>query len=140
MSIATAIENGVKDVGSFLANVVTGLHKVGALWNLVQNNGTKALILKIASDVLATVQDTEAAAAAGGINFTLDAEVYEAGKQLIADAEGGNSIIKADLAALGIQIGTKATVPAAVATVKAASPVPALASPGGLGLSASVPD
>jgi hypothetical protein len=123
MNLLTKVEAGFKDVGGFLADVVTGLKKVGALWSLIQSNGTKALILKIASDVLLVVQDTEAAAAAGGLNFVLDEDVFKAGKALIADAEAGNATIIADLAALGITIPAKAATAVAVVAGSAAAAI-----------------
>jgi len=126
MSFIGAIEKDFKSVGSFLSAVVSDIKHVAALWALIQNNGTKALILKISSDVLTVVNEAEAAAGAGGMNFVLDEEVFNSAKALIADAKAGKGTIEADLAALGIKFPTAAPAAPAVQPVAvAAAPAPA---------------
>jgi hypothetical protein len=131
----TQIKNAVTDVKSFLGKAVSDASEVVKLWNAIQNNGTKALILKISADVLAEVANAEGAVASGGLNITLDEACFTGAKQLIADATAGKASAVADLQALGLDVPKAAAVaavvipPAAVALPAATPPAPAAAVP-----------
>jgi hypothetical protein len=111
----------VSEVKGFFVGAVTVFQKFAAVWNVISNNNTKALILALFADFLAVVNEAGVAVAADGINFTADSALVAGVQKLIADAKAGDPILIADLQALGLDVSATTQ---AVATDSAPAPAP----------------
>lgn len=104
MSVTSVLATVGNDVGGFLKKVAADWKLAKQAWALIGSPQTRALLIKIGKDVVQTVRDAEAAVAAEGMNFTLDAATVADIKELIADGIAGDGVIASDLKVLGITL------------------------------------
>ena len=104
MSILDTLKADGTDVGSFFKKLVSDVITAKNIWQAISSPQTRALIVTLAKDVITTVKDGELAANATGMNLALDLQTVNDIKQLVADAKGGDGVLKTDLALLGITL------------------------------------
>ncbi len=102
MSVETTIAAVGNDVKSFFTKLVDDVKKAKAVWDIISDQQTRALLLKLGGDFVKAVKDGEAAVAAYGANLPADAALIADVQTLIADAQAGDGVLVADLKALGI--------------------------------------
>jgi hypothetical protein len=113
------------DVKAFFVGVATTFTKLAKVYSLIQNNGTKALVLTLFADFLEVVKESGEAISEKGLDFTVDAAVVAGVKKLIADAKAGDATVIADLQALGFDLPTAVPVPAPVPAADLSTLIPA---------------
>ena len=102
MSVATVLSTVGNDLKGFYTKLSADFQKAKQAWLIISSPQTRAVLLTVGSDAIKTVKDATAAASGGGLSITLDAAVIADIKQLIADAETGDGVIRSDLKALGL--------------------------------------
>lgn len=104
MSVETTLADVGNDVLGFFARLKADIVKAKAIWNIISDQQTRAILIKVGTDAITAVKDATAAASAAGLNITLDAAVVSDIKQLLADGKAGEGVIVADLKTLGITL------------------------------------
>lgn len=101
MSIIGTIENDAISVFKEAASLVS---KAKVIWLTFSSTQNRNLALKLFADAVKLVNDSTAAGQSAGLSLTLDTEVVADINTVINDAKAGNTVIKADLALLGITL------------------------------------
>jgi len=102
VSVATVLSTVGNDLKSFYAKLSADFQKAKQAWLIISSPQTRAVLLALGSDAVKIVKDATAAASSKGLSLSLDEAVVSDIKQLIADAEAGDGVIRTDLKALGI--------------------------------------
>lgn len=102
MSVESVLETAGKDLTAFWTKLKADVAIGKAVWGIISSPQTRSAMIAVFKQAVVTFQAIETAVGAEGVNVTYDSAVVTDVKQLIADAQAGDGVIKSDLAAIGV--------------------------------------